>query len=41
MQLFKGNKLTLYNLFAKKERNARGASDLTPIESTTPQGAVD
>ena len=29
MQLFKGNKLTLFNLFAKKERNARGADDLT------------
>src|SRR5262249_35810950 len=32
VQLFKGNKLTLYNLFSKKERNARGASDLNPIE---------
>ena len=38
--LFKGNKLTLFNNFAKKERNARGASDLNPIETTTPQGAV-
>jgi hypothetical protein len=40
VQLFKGNKLSLYNLFSKKVRNARGASDLTPIESTTPQLAV-
>jgi hypothetical protein len=40
VQLFKGNKLSLYNLFSKKVRNARGASDLTPIESTTPQAAV-
>ena len=39
--LFKGNKLTLFNNFAKKERNARGADDLHPIETTTPQGAVD
>ena len=41
VQLFKGNKLTLFNNFAKKERNARGADDLHPIETTTPQGAVD
>jgi hypothetical protein len=41
VQLFKGNKITLFNNFAKKERNARGASDLNPIETTTPQGAVD
>jgi hypothetical protein len=40
VQLFKGNKLSLFNNFAKKERNARGASDLNPIETTTPQGAV-
>ncbi|HEV2984481.1 MAG TPA: TonB-dependent receptor, partial [Vicinamibacterales bacterium] len=40
VQLFKGNKLSVYNLFSKKVRNARGASDLTPIESTTPQLAV-
>jgi hypothetical protein len=40
VQLFKGNKLILFNSFAKKERNARGASDLNPIETTTPQGAV-
>jgi hypothetical protein len=41
VQLFKGNKITLFNNMAKKERNARGASDLNPIETTTPQGAVD
>jgi len=41
VQLFKGNKVTLFNNFAKKERNARGAGDLNPIETTTPQGAVD
>jgi hypothetical protein len=41
VQLFKGNKVTLFNNFAKKERNARGADDLHPIETTTPQGAVD
>jgi hypothetical protein len=41
VQLFKGNKITLFNNFAKKERNARGADDLHPIETTTPQGAVD
>jgi hypothetical protein len=40
VQLFKGNKLSLFNSFAKKDRNARGASDLNPIETTTPQGAV-
>ncbi|HKB13288.1 MAG TPA: TonB-dependent receptor, partial [Vicinamibacterales bacterium] len=40
VQLFKGNKATVFNNFAKKERNARGASDLNPIETTTPQGAV-
>jgi hypothetical protein len=40
VQLFKGNKLSIFNNFAKKERNARGASDLNPIETTTPQGAV-
>jgi Carboxypeptidase regulatory-like domain/TonB-dependent Receptor Plug Domain len=37
---FKGNRVSLFNNFAKKERNARGASDLNPIETTTPQGAV-
>ncbi len=41
VQLFKGNRLSLFNNFAKKERNARGADDLHPIETTTPQGAVD
>ncbi|HZT75121.1 MAG TPA: TonB-dependent receptor [Vicinamibacterales bacterium] len=40
VQLFKGNKLTFFNNFAKKERNARNASDLTPIESTVKQAAV-
>jgi hypothetical protein len=40
VQLFKGNRLSLFNNMAKKERNARGASDLNPIETTTPQGAV-
>jgi hypothetical protein len=40
IQAFKGNKISLFNNFAKKERNARGASDLNPIETTTPQGAV-
>jgi hypothetical protein len=40
VQMFAGNKLSVYNLFSKKVRNARGASDLTPIESTTPQAAV-
>ena len=41
VQLFKGNKLTLFNNFAKKVRNARGASDLNPIETTTPQADVN
>jgi hypothetical protein len=41
IQLFKGNKLQLFNNFAMKERNARGASDLNPIETTTPQSYVD
>jgi len=40
VQLFKGNKLSAYNLFNKKERNARNASDTTPIESTQRQGAI-
>jgi hypothetical protein len=40
VQLFKGNKLTLFNSFSKKERNARNASDTTPIESTVKQAAV-
>jgi len=38
--MFKGNKLSFFNNFSKKERNARGADDLHPIETTTPQGAV-
>jgi Carboxypeptidase regulatory-like domain/TonB-dependent Receptor Plug Domain len=41
VQLFKGNRLSIFNNFNKKERNARGASDLNPIETTTPQKAVD
>ena len=41
VQLFKGNRLSVFNNFNKKERNARGASDLNPIETTTPQKAVD
>jgi hypothetical protein len=40
VQLFKGNKLSLFNSFSKKERNARNASDTTPIESTVKQAAV-
>jgi hypothetical protein len=40
VQLFKGNKVTLFNSFSKKERNARNASDLTPPESTVRQSAV-
>ena len=40
VQMFKGNKFSAYALFSKKERNARNASDLTPIESTVKQAAV-
>jgi hypothetical protein len=40
VQLFKGNKLSLFNNFSKKERNARNASDTTPPESTVRQAAV-
>ncbi len=40
VQLFKGNKLSLFNNFAKKVRNARGADDLHPIETTQRQAAV-
>jgi hypothetical protein len=40
VQLFKGNKLSIFNNMAKKERNARGADDLHPIETTFRQGAV-
>jgi hypothetical protein len=38
--LFKGNKLSIFNNFAVKQRNARGADDLHPIETTTPQDAI-
>ncbi len=41
VQLFKGSRLSVFNNFNKKERNARGADDLHPIETTTPQKAVD
>jgi hypothetical protein len=40
VQLFKGNKLSLFNSMSKKERNARGADDLHPIETTQRQAAV-
>src|SRR3954467_6743905 len=40
VQMFKGNKLSLFNLFSLKERNARNASDTTPPESTVRQAAV-
>ena len=40
VQLFKGNKFSAYSLLNKKERNARNASDTTPIESTQRQGAI-
>src|SRR5262249_15323752 len=40
VQLFKGNKLTFFNNFSKKVRNARGASDINPIETTNVQDAV-
>ncbi|HYT69550.1 MAG TPA: carboxypeptidase regulatory-like domain-containing protein [Vicinamibacterales bacterium] len=40
VQLFKGNKLSGFNLFSLKERNARNASDTTPPESTVRQAAV-
>jgi carboxypeptidase family protein/TonB-dependent receptor-like protein len=40
VQLFKGNKLSVFNNMAKKERNARGADDLHPIETTFRQAAV-
>src|SRR3954471_141289 len=40
VQLFKGNKLSLFNLFSLKERNARNASDTTPPESTVRQTQV-
>ena len=40
VQLFKGNKASFFNNFAMKQRNARGADDLHPIETTTPQDAI-
>jgi hypothetical protein len=40
IQLFSGNKLSLFNSLSKKERNARGADDLHPIETTSRQMAV-
>src|SRR5262249_44909065 len=40
IQLLRGNKVTLFNSFSKKVRNARNASDLTPPESTVRQSAV-
>src|SRR5262249_12566522 len=40
VQLFKGNKLSFFNNFSKKERNARNAGDNNPIETTAKQGAV-
>jgi hypothetical protein len=40
VQLFKGNKLSAFNLFSLKERNARNASDTTPPESTVRQSEV-
>jgi hypothetical protein len=40
VQMFKGNKLMFFNNMAKKERNARGADDLHPIETTFRQAAV-
>ena len=40
VQTFAGNKLSLFTNFSKKVRNARGADDLHPIETTTPQKTV-
>jgi hypothetical protein len=40
VQMFKGNKLSFFNLFSLKERNSRNASDTTPPESTVKQAAV-
>jgi len=40
VQLFKGNKLSIFNNFAGKVRNARGADDLHPIETTFLQDSV-
>jgi hypothetical protein len=38
--LFNGNKLTLFNSMSAKQRNARGADDTHPIETTNIQDAV-
>lgn len=40
VQLFGGNKFSFFNNMAKKERNARNADDLHPIETTNRQAAV-
>jgi hypothetical protein len=40
IQAFKGNKVSLFMSTSKKERNARGADDLHPIETTSRQAAV-
>jgi hypothetical protein len=40
VQLFKGNKASFFNNFPKKVRNARGADDLHPIETTSRQSYV-
>jgi hypothetical protein len=40
VQLFKGNKISIFNNFAGKTRNARNASDNNPIETTVRQGPV-
>ena len=40
VQLFQGNKLSVFNSFSAKQRNARGADDLHPIETTNLQDAV-
>ena len=41
VQLFKGNKLTLFNNFAKKERNARGAERPEPDRNDDAAGRGD
>jgi hypothetical protein len=40
VQLFHGNKLSLFNSFSAKQKSARNASDLNPIETTVRQDAV-
>ena len=40
VRLFKGNKVTVFNNLGKKFRNARGADDLHPIETTFVQAHV-